>query len=92
MNIKAGEKKLNNHPLVPEKNADGSFCSCACASYVSVTSVTLNRFLLLVQKIVLMRYCCQACDRQGYLQPQQAKWSLEPVGEQLGILQMFDLL
>lgn len=53
---------------------------------------SVNRFLLLVQKIVLMRYCCQACHRQGYLKPQQAKWSLEPVGELLGIWQMFDLL
>lgn len=65
---------------------------CVCFSRVSDKCDSVNRFPLLVQKIVLMRYCRQACDRQGYLKPQQAKWSLEPVGEQLGIRQMFDLL
>lgn len=60
--------------LVAEKNG-GNFGSvgdtsllCLCVfSHMLVTSVTVRRFLLLVQKIVLMRHCCQACDHQGYL-------------------------
>lgn len=91
MNIKA-EKKLNNHiwslrrmQTVPSAGV------CVCFSRVS-DKCDCEQIPVAGAENSSDEVLCQACDRQGYLKPQQAKWSLKLVGEQLGIRQMFDLL